>query len=203
MASTLLPGQAASYTILLDAGHGGRDRGARAHRPFCEEKRLCLETAKLTKRYLEQLGYRVVMSRTTDTFVPLSKRVELATQAHSDLFVSIHFNASQNTAASGVEVFYHGAPAARVKMKASLALANLVLQGVIRRTQAISRGVKKNNFYVIRESAMPSILIEGGFVTHPGERRNLKEKLYLEKLARGIADGIDTYLKKKKPRRAL
>src|SRR3989344_5576158 len=60
-------------TVVLDPGHGGTDRGARAKTPFCEEKRVCLQTARLVKKYLEQLGYHVVMTRNTDAFVPLSR----------------------------------------------------------------------------------------------------------------------------------
>src|SRR5687767_11075767 len=84
-------------TIVIDAGHGGIDPGTKAQKPFCEEKRICLQSARLVKKYLDQLGYHVVLTRNTDTFVPLSRRVEIARQADAALFVSVHFNSSRNS----------------------------------------------------------------------------------------------------------
>lgn len=194
--ATFLSGQSAAPTIVLDAGHGGRDRGAKSKLPFCEEKRLCLQTARLVQKYLDQLGYRVVMTRSTDAFLPLSRRVEIAHQAHCEAFVSIHFNASRNPAAKGVEIFFYDSKKDRSRSRSSKRLADFILPRIQRRTSAISRGVKKGNFYVIRETKVPAILVEGGFITHPQERAALKNPTYQEKLARGIADGIDTYFKK-------
>src|SRR3989344_5755950 len=77
---------ASAPTIVLDPGHGGTDRGARSKAPFCEEKRICLQTARLVKKYLDQLGYHVVMTRTTDAFIPLPRRVEIASQSSSSVF---------------------------------------------------------------------------------------------------------------------
>src|SRR3990167_7778435 len=74
-------------TIVIDVGHGGTDRGAKAKSPYCEEKKVCLLTARLVKQYLEQLGYHVVMTRSTDSFISLAKRVEIAKQAHANIFV--------------------------------------------------------------------------------------------------------------------
>lgn len=196
--AALLPGQAAVPTIVIDAGHGGRDRGAKAKAPFCEEKRLSLQTARLVKKYLDQLGYRVVMTRSTDTFLPLSRRVEIAHQAQCEIFVSIHFNASRNPTAQGIEIFFYDSKNDRTRSRLSKRLADAILPRLLRRTAATSRGVKKGNFYVIRETEVPAILIEGGFITNPKERSFLKNSSYQEKLARGIADGIDAYFKKSK-----
>lgn len=182
-------------TIVLDAGHGGTDRGARGKMPFCEEKRICLQTARLVKQYLDQLGYHVVMTRNTDAFVPLSKRVEIATQASSSAFVSIHYNSSRNPTAQGIEIFFYDSKEEHARTHSSKKLADAILPRLIRRTQAQSRGVKKGNFYVIRETTMPAILIEGGFISNPQERSNLKNREYQEQIARGIADGIDQYFK--------
>src|SRR3989344_636215 len=68
-------------TVVIDVGHGGTDLGARNHQPYCEEKKLCLSTARLVRKHLEQLGYHVVMTRQTDSFIPLPQRVEIAKQA--------------------------------------------------------------------------------------------------------------------------
>ncbi len=182
-------------TIVIDVGHGGTDRGARGHVPYCEEKKICLLTARLVKQYLDQLGYHVVMTRNTDDFISLPKRVEIAIQAQANIFVSVHFNSSRSTEAQGIEVFFHDSKENRNRTSASRKLAESVLSRVIRRTSATSRGVKKGNFYVIRETDMPAILVEGGFISNPDERVLLKSRDYQEKIARGVADGIDHYFK--------
>lgn len=184
-------------TIVIDAGHGGRDVGARGQKPFCEEKRLCLQTARLVKKYLDQLGYHVVMTRTSDAFIPLARRVEIAKQADSQLFVSVHFNSCRSPTVQGVEVFFYDSKEHKRRTLASKRLADSILTRVIRRTAANSRGVKKGNFYVIRETSMPAVIVEGGFISHPTERTNLKSIEYQEKIARGIADGVDFYFRKK------
>ncbi len=188
----------AAPTIVLDAGHGGTDRGARSRSPFCEEKRLCLQTARLVKKYLDQLGYHVVMTRNTDAFIPLSRRVEIASSASCAAFVSIHYNSSRNPTAQGIEIFFCDSKEDRRRSASSKRLADAILPRLIRRTEALSRGVKKGNFYVIRETSMPAILIEGGFISNPDERVLLKDQEYQEKIARGIADGIDQYFVKKR-----
>lgn len=185
-------------TIIIDPGHGGTDRGARAKTPFCEEKRVCLQTSRLVKKYLDQLGYHVVMTRTTDVYIPLPRRVEIANQARASLFVSVHYNASRNPTAQGIEVFYCDSKEEKVRTASSKKLADSILSRVIRRTSATSRGVKKGNLFVIRETSMPAVLVEGGFISNLDERSNLKDHEYLDKIARGIADGIDQYFKSRK-----
>ena len=183
-------------TIVLDAGHGGTDMGARAKAPYCEEKRLSLQTARLVRKYLNQLGYHVVMTRNSDAFISLPARVEIADQAGGDLFVSVHFNSSRSPMAQGIEIFFCDGKKDLVRTQSSRKLANSILGRVIRRTLANSRGVKKGNFYVIRETSMPAVLIEGGFLSNLEERSSLRTREYQEKIARGIVDGIDHFLKK-------
>jgi N-acetylmuramoyl-L-alanine amidase len=182
-------------TVILDVGHGGTDRGARGHYPYCEEKKICLLTARLVKQNLDQLGYHVVMTRNTDQFISLPKRVEIASQAQANIFVSVHFNSSRSPEAQGIEVFFCDSKEDKTRTSASRKLADTILSRLIRRTAAHSRGVKKGNFYVIRETSMPAVLVEGGFISNPEERALLKSRDYQEKLARGIADGIDQYFK--------
>ena len=183
-------------TIVIDPGHGGTDRGARGRIPYCEEKKICLQTARLVKQYLDQLGYHVVMTRTSDAFISLPGRVEIANQSACNIFVSIHFNSSSSPLAQGIEVFFSEA-GEKTRSKSSKKLADSILSRVIRRTSASSRGVKRGNFYVIRETNMPSVLVEGGFISNPEERSFLKSRDYQEKIARGIADGIDSYFKQR------
>ena len=188
---------AGTTTIMLDIGHGGTDRGTRASGPFCEEKRICLQTGRLVKKYLDQLGYRVVMTRATDVFVSLPRRVEMADQARAALFVSIHYNSAPASQAKGIEVFYSESKEKKIRSAASKKLAQSILTKLIQRTSAVSRGVKQGNFYVIRETSMPAVIVEGGFISNPEERTFLKDHEYIDKIARGIADGIDQYCRGK------
>ncbi len=182
-------------TIVIDAGHGGTDLGARGRNPYCEEKKLALATARLVKKYLAQLGYHVVMTRSTDEFLSLERRVEIANRSNSDLFVSIHYNSSSTPSAKGVEVFFCESKALPKRAASSCKAAQTVLARVVRRTKSISRGVKKGNFHVIRETRMPAILVEGGFISNPQERSCLKDPFYLEQIARGVAEGVDAYFR--------
>lgn len=187
--------------VVLDAGHGGKDSGANFGNFL--EKRVNIITALLTKKHLEELGYRVIMTRCKDIFIPLSERVEIASQVKADIFISIHFNSSANRQAKGIEVYYYSSkPFPR--NRASQQLANYVLPRLIDQTGADSRGVKTGNFHVIRETVMPAVLVEGGFITNQQERQKMRQRKYLDQIALGIAEGIDNYFKKNTcPRREL
>lgn len=178
--------------IVLDAGHGGKDQGAKVRN--IEEKQLCLRTAYLTKKHLEELGYRVVMTRARDVFLPLTTRVTLANRRKSSLFVSIHYNSAASTEAKGIEVYYYarGLPSRKEESKR---LATAVLGQMINKTKAKSRGVKHGNFQVIRETTMPAVLIEAGFITNAEERAKIATQTYLDQLASGIARGVDAFVK--------
>ena len=176
--------------IVLDAGHGGSDEGACVRK--LQEKRLTLLTALFTKRYLEEKGYRVIMTRSKDVYISLPKRVSCANKAKAALFVSIHFNSAKNTLAEGVEVFCYKEGGARTS--SSKKLAEKALKGILKETGALSRGVKTGNFHVIRETKMPAVIIEAGFMTNKDEWAQLRKKSYLERIAKGIAIGVDQYL---------
>ena len=178
--------------IMLDAGHGGQDEGAKVH--SFKEKKITLATALYTKKFLEQMGYRVILTRGKDIAMSLPRRVAIANKTRSAVFVSIHFNASKNTDAKGIEIFYYDSKDSD-RAKQSRKLANYILHYVIDQTEANSRGVKVGNFHVIRETQMPAVLLEGGFVTNFQECSNLRKREYLEHLAKGVAQGIDKYLK--------
>jgi N-acetylmuramoyl-L-alanine amidase len=201
--ATMLP--ASGPMIVIDPGHGGLDIGAKAKDPYCEEKKLTLSTSRLVKKYLTQLGYRVVMTRDSDANISLARRVEIATQADADLFVSVHFNSTRTQSVNGIEIFFsESLPASGgahpTRIVASRRLADAILPRVIEETEVASRGVKRGNFYVIRETTMPSVLVEGGFISNQQERTLLRTREFQEKLARGIAEGIDAYFKTVKKR---
>ncbi|NDD58754.1 MAG: N-acetylmuramoyl-L-alanine amidase [Chlamydiae bacterium] len=189
--------------IVLDPGHGGRDEGTKMH--SFQEKRITLATALYTKRFLEEMGYRVILTRMKDVEISLRRRVELANKVNTMVFVSIHFNASKNKEAKGIEIFHYDCKDVE-RMKNSRKLANYILHHVIDQTEAASRGVKKGDFQVIRETRMPAVLFEGGFVTNFQECSNLRRKEYLQQIAKGLALGIDKYYKHMetdRPRREL
>jgi len=182
--------------IVLDAGHGGRDEGAKIKYPYLEEKKLTLSATLFAKKYLEQLGYKVVLTRAKDYFVPLQKRADIANTAKAEIFVSIHFNSCPNKIAHGIEIYYHNSLENKARSKNSQNLASCVLGDVIKKTNARSRGVRKGKFCVIRETKMPAILVEAGFITNPQERDNIRKPAYLEKISLGIAQGIESFIKK-------
>jgi len=178
--------------IVLDPGHGGYDVGARYY--CCDEKSLALSMALLTKKHLTEMGYRVILTRSRDVFIPLETRAMIANETKGKLFVSIHCNAAKNALAKGIEIFYYTC-SDKWRSGSSKKLASRILSKVIERTGADDRGVKEGNFFVLRETKMPSIIVETGFMTHPDEIHLLKDILYRDKIAKGISEGIDSYFK--------
>lgn len=176
--------------IVIDPGHGGFDIGANVQ--SVQEKALALRTAALAKKYLNDIGYRVILTRSRDVFIPLKKRTSIANDTKSKLFVSVHYNAHKNPQAKGIEVYFYQ-KSSKWRTGCSKKLAENVLSRLLARTGAVSRGVKHGNFHVIRETSMPAILVEGGFITHPQERDRLKERKYIDQIAQAIAEGVDKY----------
>lgn len=183
--------------IVLDAGHGGKDRGAISpFMPKSEEKNLNLTTTQLVNHYLKQMGYQTSLSRPNDVFVELDKRAEFANQTSARLFVSIHYNSAPSAKAEGIEVFYYNSKENKDRTTQSKKLAQAVLDNVIKNTQTKSRGVKHGDLAVIRQTTMPAILIECGFLTNSNEMEKIKDPQYLKRLAWGISQGINQYLAK-------
>lgn len=178
--------------VVIDAGHGGYDLGAKMS--SCDEKSLALSTALLTKKHLLELGYRVILTRSRDVFLSLERRAEIANQTKSKIFVSIHYNAARSLTAKGIEIYFCQSQD-KHRSSASKNLASKVLKKMIDHTSTENRGVKEGNFFVIRETKMPAILVEAGFMTHPEELHLIKDIIYRDKIARGISEGIDAYFK--------
>ncbi|MFI0434130.1 MAG: N-acetylmuramoyl-L-alanine amidase [Parachlamydiaceae bacterium] len=189
-------------TIMVDPGHGGHDIGTQSiSKPRYQEKSLNLVTAKFVRDFLEHLGYQVIMTREEDKFVSLDKRAKMANELKPTVYVSIHYNSAPIATAQGIEVFFYQSKDEKNKKEKervvkSRRLAHSVLKNIVCETQAKSRGVKHGNYLVIRETAVPAILVEGGFVTNESEMQNLKDPVYLKRLAWGIVCGIEEYLNK-------
>lgn len=183
--------------IIIDPGHGGEDRGTESpFKPSYQEKSLTLTTSRMVRDFLKQMGYQTQMTRDDDTFIPLKMRASMANEAKPALFVSVHYNSAPSKEANGIEIFYYKSETDKERTAASKKLASTILSKVIERTQAKSRGVKAANFAVIRETDMPAILIEGGFLTNQEEMQKIKDPAYIKQLALGIAQGVDQYVQK-------
>ena len=170
-------------SVVIDPGHGGIDPGAVSG--DYHEADVNLAVALLVRDRLEQKGIRVIMTRDDDSYVSLSDRAKLANDAGADIYVSIHVNASEtNPAARGIETYYlSGGGWAEI-------LAGCIQDEIIDGTGAFSRNIKTANYYVLRETVMPAVLVETGFITNGDECMQLFSAVYRQKLAEGIAQGI-------------
>ena len=191
--------------IFLDPGHGGSDSGAVEN--GVREKDLTLSVYNKVSSRLASLGYTVLTSRNTDKDVGLVSRVDQANKSNADMFLSIHFNAGGRGTAYGIETYYykheqgyepeinkdnHNSPE---RIEKSRKLANKIQQNLLYKTGAYDRGVKRASFAVLRETSIPSILVELGFIDNQEEVNKIKTNEYQEKLADGIVDGIVEYYK--------
>jgi N-acetylmuramoyl-L-alanine amidase len=183
--------------IFIDPGHGGEDYGTNTlEKPKVYEKNLTLSTAKLVYQYLKKRGYRVVMTREGDQTVSLKERASLANKGKAALFVSIHYNSAPNRSADGIEVYYFKSENDRIRSLKSKMLAEDMLRRCCSSTGAKVRGVKHGNFAVIRDTNMPAILIEGGFLTNSKEQENIRTAHYQRALSQAIAASIDQYARR-------
>jgi len=171
------------FHVVLDPGHGGEDPGAVAEEIY--EKDINLAIALLVRDNLARHEKIVVsMTRENDSFLALSERAEHANKLDADLYVSIHANALDDETYSGLFTFYH--PNKRSSQKP----AELIQRAASAATGAIDRGVRTENYVVLRETEMPAVLVETGFMTCPEELSRLIDPEYQSKMASGIADGI-------------
>ena len=192
--------------IYLDAGHGGYDPGASYF--GISEKSLTLAIQSRVKAKLEAEGYQVVTTRTSDTYVDLTDRSRAANASESDIFVSIHINASGSSAAQGIETYYYQPYAeypSRInaayhanptRLSMSDTLANAIQSSLINATGAQNQGVKRQTFAVLRETTAPAVLLELGFLSNPQEAARLNTSAYQETLANAIVAGIKSYYEK-------
>ena len=191
--------------IFLDPGHGGSDSGAVSN--GLREKDLTLSVYNKVSSRLASLGYSVLTSRNTDKDVDLVSRADQANKSNADMFLSIHFNAGGRGASYGIETYYYKArpeytPAINKdkhndpeRLEKSRKLAQKIQQSLVSKTGAYDRGVKRETFAVLRETSIPSILVELGFIDNREEANKIKTNEYQEKLADGIVDGIVEYYK--------
>ncbi|MDG3135676.1 GBS Bsp-like repeat-containing protein [Streptococcus suis] len=192
-----------SYTVYIDPGHGGRDSGASYG--GVHEKTLALSVSNKLRENLLQYGINVLMTRTGDYDVDFkTERSRMTNASNADLFISIHFNATGAgvSNATGIETYWyqydpeyqpkinkemHNNP---TRLAESEILANKVQESLIKETGAVNRGVRRETFAVLRETAIPAILVELGFMDNPSELQVIKQDSYHTRLAKALAQGV-------------
>lgn len=200
-------------TICLDPGHGGKDTGNRLGGFFSHnEKTYTLALALELRDQLKKAGFNVVLTRSKDVFVDLPMRPAIANRAGADLFVSLHFNAigpgknevkgpetysitpvgAASSNAQGEGSGSAATPANRYESK-SLLLAYQMEKSLVQNLNAEDRGVRRARFAVLRDAAMPAILVEGGYMTHPVEGKKIFDSGYRKQMAAAIVKGILNY----------
>ncbi len=168
-------------TVVLDAGHGGKDGGAAWYGKV--EKRLCLDVALRVESILKRRGLQVVMTRRTDRYVELADRARLANRYRSAIFVSVHFNANRNTRIRGMEVFY--------LISRGKTLGSRILSSLRSRLKTTSgRGLVRGNLKVLRETAMPAVVVEAGYMSNRTEAARIATASHRQAIAEAIAAGI-------------
>lgn len=182
------PSSGQKYTIVIDPGHGGEDPGATAVNGRFE-KEFTLSMAKTLVTLLEQDPHlQVKMTRNDDTFISTqdSFRPKFANEQHADLYISIHGNTFDHPSVSGTESFYYH--------DESLDFATVIHKHVVQATGFNDRGVKKANYFVLRETTMPAVLLELGYLTNPGNDERMWTPDFQQSVAAAIYAGIKEYL---------
>jgi len=193
-------------TVIIDPGHGGTDPGS--VNGYGKEKDFNLKLAKILVRDLERKGFRVRMTRSTDTFPTLGQRVIYANRITDSIFVSLHFNSFSNKTAKGIETYALSPQGSGThnergvkndflrgnsRDSENIALATAIHASVIKKTQADDRGIKRDRFTVLAGLTMPAVLVEGGFLSNAQDARKIASTAYLNLLSNGIASGIVAY----------
>jgi len=218
------------HVIVIDAGHGGKDRGTMAPHGM-DEKDIVLDVAKRVRMLLEGAGIKVIMTRDTDDFISLPERTVIAARSGADLFVSVHVNSNQDHAVSGFLVYYLETVSKRdlneeqrkenehtflqslsandsptlqavvtdmmdtLKVSQSQKLAKLMVKEARKEPGVKVRGdgIRLCHFFVVRNTLIPAVLVETGFLSNHMEHGKLISALYRQKMAEIIARGVLDY----------
>jgi len=195
--------------VILDPGHGGQDSGTM--KAGILEKELALDVAHRAERLLQERGFATLLTRNDDTYVSLTGRAAIANEQRSCIFISIHFDDAARPAATGVETYYaaHQISSNRMPILSWLPflqrtsfeppnvesqnLASLIQEALVTHTQAVDRGTRPQQFFVIANVHHPAVLVEGGFLTNTEEMAKLATGDYREQIAAAISDGVMRY----------
>ncbi len=202
------PACAGAVKIVLDAGHGGSDPGAVGVNGLYE-KTVNFDVVNRLKAILVGRGYEVALTRDSDIFLSLAQRVAITNSLAPDLFVSVHANAHTNSSINGSLVLYYDkdypqadyppSDAMAALTPESKRLAQLVQDAMVKTAGTVDRGLVPSAVYVARMGSVPSILVETAFLSNAGDAANLADADFRQKLAAGIAVGIEAYKPLEKP----
>ena len=214
-------------TIVIDAGHGGKDNGA-VGPANVQEKQVTLDIARKLRKILTAAGFRVLMTREDDRYLTLQERAQIVRTSEADFFISVHANAAPNKIAKGYETFYLADTqndafdpdkmgeeqgvhyehfldeekelgkvylslldkASSEDRASSIEMAERINDALREKLHARNRGVKRARFFVLKNTDIPAVLIEVGFLSNPWEEKKLGLPHYQRKIAQAIADGL-------------
>lgn len=180
--------------IAIDPGHGGADPGAISPIRRVRESELVLDVSHRVNKLLKEVGFRTIMTRTADTTLSLQERAAIANEANANLFVSIHANAAASTAINGVENLYYPSELNPEDSRDNKRLAQIFQAEMVRQLGAFNRGIfARDKLFVIRETKMPAVLTEMGFLTNRDEEDKLATDEYRQQVAQAIYQSILKY----------
>ncbi len=171
----------AKVTVVIDAGHGGYDRGGGPGQRIAE-KPYTLDIARRLSSALRSRGFRTVMTRSGDYFVGLDQRCAISNSQPGAIFISVHLNSGQREGANGIETYYYS--------RSSGSLAAAIHAAVVRAAGTPNRGLRQRGYYVLRHNARPAVLCECGFLTNRAEASRLMSSSHRQRLANAIASAI-------------
>jgi N-acetylmuramoyl-L-alanine amidase len=194
--------------VVIDPGHGGQDSGTM--KAGMVEKELTLDLAQRVERLLHQHGLATLLTRKDDSYVSLQDRTAIANEQQECVFVSIHFDEAGRAAPTGIETFYAAHPITLPEQVASWlpflqrtsseppnvesqSLAAFIQESLVAHTQAVDRGTRPQQFFVIANVRHPAVLVEGGFLTNTDDVSKLANSDYREQMATAISEGIVRY----------
>jgi N-acetylmuramoyl-L-alanine amidase len=196
-------------TVVLDAGHGGFDQGARCL--LGNEKDFALDVVLRARDLLLKAGYNVRLTRSADVFIPLEDRTAFANRQSNSIFVSVHFNSGAREDAAGIETYSlapRGVPSTNdaivslvdfqpclgnVRDAENIALATAMHAALITKLGVNDRGIKRARFIVLRDVNVPGVLIEGGFLSNAQDSVRVATPVYRQILAQAIVQGVTSY----------
>lgn len=178
------------YTIILDAGHGGIDKGTSYGNMY--EKNLTLKIVKYEQEYLQNKGYNVVLTRDSDVLVPLKEIGNRVNAANGNVFVSVHVNSISDPNFNGITTLYYDPKGYQSDERTKL--AKILENESVKSDDWYNRGIKKQNIAILRYSKIPCALVECGFITNKSDRDKLSKDNVLRNLAENICDGIIKYI---------
>lgn len=177
-----------SKLICIDPGHSGKFDPGAVNGKY-KEAIVTLGLSKKIAQRLKELGYRVVMTRDEDKALTLQQRCDIANKTKADIFISIHTNSSTNKLAEGIETFKYP----KSKHKLAECIQNALVKNF---PEEKNRGVKESQFYVLKNTKMPAVLCEVGFISHAETAEKLYSYSYQMKLSRVIVEGVQDFLGK-------